>query len=143
VSADDDAVMRPGNHSAMIKSYRDLVVWQRAMVLVVDICSLTRRLPPEERFGLTAQLRSAACSVPSNIAEGYNRTHRGDYLRFLSVANGSIGEIETQLTLCEMLGLLDASSLQRPSAHAGEIGRMLRRMIEVLGRRPRRRSSTA
>ena len=81
----------------MLKSYRELVVWQKAFQLCTHVYGLTKRFPPEERYGLTAQIRRAAVSIPSNIAEGYSRNTKRDYLHFLWMANGSLAEIETQL----------------------------------------------
>jgi four helix bundle protein len=71
-----------------LQNYRDLDVWQRAMDLVDAVYDVTSEFPPSERFGLVTQLQWAAVSIPSNIAEGYGRKHRGDYLRFLSIARG-------------------------------------------------------
>ena len=73
------------------------------MNLVEAIYTLTRQFPDEERYGLTSQMRRAAVSIPSNIAEGYGRVHRGDYVRFLSIASGSLCKLETQLMLCVRL----------------------------------------
>ena len=89
---------------AAIASFEDLVVWQRAMVLVREIYALTRQFPADERFGLTAQLRRAAVSVPSNIAEGHERETTGDYIRFVSIAEGSLAEARTQLQIAADLG---------------------------------------
>ncbi|HEY3319507.1 MAG TPA: four helix bundle protein [Planctomycetota bacterium] len=80
-----------------LQSYRDLLVWQKAMDLVVSIYTLSRSFPNDERFGLTSQIRRASISVPSNIAEGYGRSHRGEYLHHLSIARGSLMEVETDL----------------------------------------------
>ncbi len=78
-----------------LRSYRDLEVWQRATDLLDGAYTLAESFPSSERFGTTSQLQRAALSVPCNIAEGYGRRHRGDYLRFLSMANGSLCEVET------------------------------------------------
>ena len=80
-----------------IESFRDLKVWRSAFALGVSVHRLTRGFPASERFGLTAQLRRAAISVASNIAEGYGRGSRPDYLRFLKIARGSLFEVETQM----------------------------------------------
>ncbi|MDR3689547.1 MAG: four helix bundle protein [Fimbriimonas sp.] len=87
-----------------LKSYRELRVWQRTMDLLKLIYEETRKLPSEERFGLTQQMRRAAVSVPSNIAEGYGRRYRKEYLKFLSDSYGSLYELETQVLACQMLG---------------------------------------
>ena len=80
--------------------YRDLVVWQRSMELVKLVYGLTKQLPREETFALSNQLRRAVVSIPSNIAEGYGRNSKQDYLRFLNIARGSKNEVETQLQIC-------------------------------------------
>lgn len=89
------------------RKYQDLIVWQRAMDLVADIYKATLRLPDSEKFGLIAQLQRAAVSVPSNIAEGAGRGSTKEFLYFLSVARGSLFEVETQLLIGERLGLLE------------------------------------
>jgi four helix bundle protein len=87
-----------------VKDYRDLIVWQKAMDLVESIYLHTRDFPKEEIYGLTSQLRRAAVSIPSNIAEGNARTTTRDFLHFLSIAYGSIKELETQILIAERLG---------------------------------------
>ena len=86
-----------------LQSYRFLEVWQRGIDLVELIYKLSAAFPSDERFGLTSQVRRAAVSIPSNIAEGYGRSHRGDYLRFLSIARGSLSDVETQLIVAGRL----------------------------------------
>jgi four helix bundle protein len=81
----------------MLKNYRELKVWQRSYRLCLDIYKITKRFPNEERYGLTSQIRRAAVSVPSNIAEGYGRKTIPEYIRFLYIAYGSICELETQI----------------------------------------------
>ena len=100
-----------------LRSYRELEVWQRAMDLVEAVYHLTEYFPGEEKFGLTSQIRRAAVSIPANIAEGYGRSHRGDYLRHLSIAKGSLSEGSK---------LLPAGSL------AQQAGQMLTRLIQSL-----------
>ena len=92
---------------AEINSHRDLLAWQRPMDLVSGIYDLTARFPSDEKFGLVSQLRRAAISIPSNIAEGYGRGTSQDYLRFLRVARGSLFEIDTQLLIAQRMGYLD------------------------------------
>jgi four helix bundle protein len=89
----------------MIKSYRDLTVWQKAIELVIKIYALTDKFPTEERFGLTSQMRRAAVSIPSNIAEGNFRRSTKDYVQFLKIAFGSGAELETQLEIIKRLPL--------------------------------------
>lgn len=88
----------------MIKTYKDLRVWKNAMHLTTEIYGLTKHLPDDERFGLSAQLKRAAVSVPSNIAEGFMRQSTKEYIQFLYISLGSLGEIDTQLELCVELG---------------------------------------
>ena len=118
-----------------LKSHRDLQVWQKAMDLVVAVYELTRGLPKEERYGLTSQLRRAAVSIPSNIAEGYGRVHRGDYIRHLSIASGSLAEVETQLTIAGRLELVTREQAMPSWSLAQEVGKLLRRLIQSLERR--------
>ncbi|HOW19678.1 MAG TPA: four helix bundle protein, partial [Phycisphaerae bacterium] len=86
-----------------LQTYRDLEAWQRAIDLVEAVYVLTRGFPNAERFGLTSQTQRASVSIPSNIAEGYGRSHRGDYLHHLSMARGSLMELEIQLTIAVRL----------------------------------------
>ena len=92
-----------------IRTFRDLIAWQRAMTLAKLVYIESASMPNEERFGLTMQMRRAAGSVPSNIAEGYGRESLADYLRFLRMARGSLGELGTQLELSRKIGLLRPS----------------------------------
>lgn len=118
--------------SGEIRHYRDLLVWQKAMVWVENVYEFSRDWPTEERFGLTSQLRRAAVSVPSNIAEGCARRATGDFIRFLNVARGSLAEAETQLILAERLSYLPASDAQSLLNSADEISRMLSSLIGKL-----------
>lgn len=115
-----------------ISSYRDLVVWQRAIQLCLDVYGATKSFPVEERFGLTNQLRRAAVSVPSNIAEGYGRGSQADYLRFLRTARGSLAEIDTQLLIARGLGLLSDASYSGILESVNECGRILAGLIRRL-----------
>jgi four helix bundle protein len=104
-------------------SFRDLLVWQKAMSLVTDIYRATRPFPPEERYGLTSQIRRAAVSVPSNIAEGQARPTHGEFRQSLGHAKGSLAELETQLLIAENLEFFrEPNDLQ---AQIAEVGRML------------------
>lgn len=107
------------------KSYRDLLVWQRAMQLVQDVYRLTVKLPKAEQFGLIAQLQRSAISIPSNIAEGHARDSTRDYLRFLSITQGSLAELETQLLLAEGLGYVSEKNLEPVFVRSSEVGKML------------------
>lgn len=116
----------------MLKSYRELEVWQVGMDLAAACYECSRRLPREELFGLTSQIRRAAASVPANIAEGYGRGSRRDYTRFLEIARGSIKELETHLLLAERVCLLSAEEVRAPLAFADRVGRMLHVLIQRL-----------
>lgn len=87
-----------------IKSYQDLTVWQKSMELVAWIYELTQHFPKEEMYGLVSQMRRSAISIPSNIAEGYSRRHRQEYIQFVRIAFGSGAELETQLIIAKKLG---------------------------------------
>jgi four helix bundle protein len=115
-----------------LQTYRELDVWQCAMQLVQEVYALTRAFPDDEKYGLSSQLRRAAVSVPSNVAEGYGRSHRGDYLRSLSIARGSLMEVETQLILAGRLGFAARDQLNPAWSCCQRIGRMLRRLMETL-----------
>src|SRR5580698_4032097 len=116
----------------MGESFRNLAVWQRSIELTLAIYKLTSSFPDSERFGLTNQLRRAAVSVASNIAEGYGRTSRGEYIQFLGHARGSSFEIETQLTITAELGLTSRQQLDEVAPLCAEISRMLGAMIVSL-----------
>ena len=88
------------------KNHKELLVWQKAMQLVVDVYNLIRLLPKEETYGLSDQMRRAAISIPSNIAEGNARSSQKDMVHFLYIAQGSRAELETQLELCELIGYI-------------------------------------
>ena len=107
------------------RSFRDLVVWQRAIELTTLLYKLTRQFPREEIYGLTSQLRRAGVSVASNIAEGYGRGTRGEYRSFLGIARASTLEIQTQLTISRELGFADAAQISRAESLAEETSRML------------------
>ena len=118
-----------------VKGYRDLLVWGRAMDLVVEAYRLTEAFPREERYGLVQQVRRAAVSVPSNIAEGHGRDHLGDYLRQLSVANGSLMELETQVLIAGRMGYLRKEDEGRILRQTGEVGKMLSGLTRALKNR--------
>ena len=111
----------------MITSHKDLIVWQKAVVLAGKVYAATRQLPSDERFGLRAQLRRAAISVPSNIAEGSARRTRAEFVQYLHVARGSLSELETQMMVVRNQGLLPAQDCLLDDI--GEIGRMLNALI--------------
>ena len=112
--------------------YKDLVVWQKAMLLVTEIYRLTRTFPKDEVFGLSSQLRRAAVSVPSNIAEGQGRLTKGEFRQFLGQAKGSLMELETQLLIGQNLGYLQQDQISALLDMTGEVGRLLNGLINSL-----------
>ena len=112
-----------------MEDYRDLLVWQKSMELVKQVYIVTRLLPQEEDFVLTSQLRRAVNSIPSNIAEGYGRHSRNDYLRFLNIARGSKNEFETQFQICLMLNYLKPEAIAVAQSVCTEVGKMLNALI--------------
>ena len=108
-----------------IESYRDLFVWQKAMDLVVECYKFVSELPKNETYGLISQVQRSAVSIPANIAEGHGRDHLGDYLRHLSIANGSLKELETHLLLVGRLGYRAENEAEPLLASCTEIGKML------------------
>jgi four helix bundle protein len=106
-------------------NYKDLIVWQKSIALVKGIYKLSSAFPSEERFGLVSQIRRAAVSVPSNIAEGQARRTTGDYVRFVSMAEGSLAEVETQLIIAIELGFCGKTDVQECFTLQDEIRRML------------------
>ncbi|HEX8713786.1 MAG TPA: four helix bundle protein [Terracidiphilus sp.] len=115
-----------------MESFKDLVVWQRAIQMSLSIYKLTAAFPPSEQFGLTQQLRRASVSVSSNIAEGYGRSTKGEYIQFLGHARGSNCEVQTQLVIAEGLGLGSDSIRREADNLCQEIGRMLTSLMRKL-----------
>ena len=115
------------------KSYKDLIVWQKAMDLVVETYRLTEFLPKDELYNLTNLLRRAVVSVPSNIAEGNSRDSVKNYIYFLGIAQGSKSEVETLLDICVRLGYLAIEQIKTASDLSDEIGKMLNTMIKKIG----------
>jgi len=109
-----------------VQDYRDLKVWQAAMELTTAIYAITSRFPTSEAFGLSSQMQRAAVSIPSNIAEGHARDSTKEFLRFVSIAMGSLAEIETQLILSNRLNYIEEDKLGTLFGQTGEIRRMLR-----------------
>jgi four helix bundle protein len=116
----------------MNDSFKDRVVWQRAVEMSLAIYKLTSSFPPSERFGLTNQLRRASVSVASNIAEGYGKSSKGEYVSFLGHARGSNGEIQTQLVIAKGLGFGSQESTRQAESLSDEVGRMLVVMMKKL-----------
>ena len=114
-------------------SYRDLEVWQRSMKLAKNIYEVTKGFPPEERFGLTNQMRRAVVSIPSNLAEGHARFGPGEFSRFISIAMGSVAELETQIILSDDLGYIGKNT--NLLSELDRIGGMLRGLAKSIEKR--------
>ena len=123
-----------GDENYEISSYRDLHAWQRALELVEEIYQVSSLFPSDERFGLTSQIRRAAVSVPSNIAEGYGRRRTGHYLHHLDIANGSLKEVETQLIIAGRLKFVDKEQAQKAWSLLQETGKILTGLTRSLDR---------
>jgi four helix bundle protein len=121
-----------------VQTYRDLEVWQRAISLVEQSYAATRQFPREEQFGLTGQLRRAAVSVPSNVAEGSARATTRAFINHVSIALGSLAEVETCTEIALRLGYLPAPSAKALDATASSVGRLLNGLLRALrSREPR------
>lgn len=118
----------------MIKSHKDLLVWQKSFALVVLIYKSTEAFPREEVYGLTSQIRRSAVSIPSNIAEGYNHGYKQEYIQFLRIAFASGAELETQLLLAKELKFLPEQEYVPLNEQLGEVLRMLNGLIGKLSR---------
>lgn len=117
------------------KDYKELIVWQKSRLLVKSVYLQTKKLPRDELFGLTNQVRRAVVSIPSNIAEGYNRHSDKEFIHFLKIAKGSAAEVETQLILCMDLEYLAESDIRETLSLVGEVLRMLGSLIIAMERR--------
>jgi four helix bundle protein len=116
-----------------LRSYQDLVGWQKSMALVSEVYRHTKDFPPNEIYGLTSQLRRAAVSIPSNIAEGQGRLSPGEFKQFLGHAKGSVFEVETQLLIARDLGYLNDQAAQGLLDRVQEVGRILSGLLNSLG----------
>lgn len=114
------------------RSYFDLIAWQKAMELVAEIYRVTKNWPREETFRLTSQLRRAAVSIPSNVAEGHRRTGPREFVHHLSIAHGSLCEAETQLLIARQMEYIDDSVLERLMQKNSEVGRLTQGLIRNL-----------
>lgn len=112
-----------------LKSYKELIVWQKSIQLVKEIFILTDELPKSEMYGLISQMRRASVSIPSNIAEGYGRRSAKEYAQFYSVAYGSALELETQLIVCQELKFISPEQLAKVQPLLEEVSKMLNSML--------------
>lgn len=116
-------------------SYRNMIVWQKSMDLVVLVYQLVKSLPKEETFALASQMRRSVVSIPSNIAEGKSRKSLKEFTNFLSIARGSVSELETQLYICEKVNYLPHEKIVPALELSDEIGRMLSSLISKFANR--------
>ncbi|MCR5653113.1 MAG: four helix bundle protein [Ruminococcus sp.] len=114
------------------KSYKDLLVWQKSIDAVVVIYNLIKLLPEDEKYGIALQMRRAAVSIPSNIAEGQQRKSSKEFINFLSIARGSKAELQTQLYICYKLNLLSKQQVEPSMILLSEIGKMLNKLMASL-----------
>ncbi len=121
----ESQVPDPPTQTSGFKSYRDLEVWQKAMNLVVDCYQMTKGFPKSEVFGLASQLQRAAVSIAANIAEGRARQHTKEFLQHISIAYGSLAEMETHIHIAKRLSYISEDQMQEMLKKASEIGRML------------------
>ena len=122
-----------GDKPDQIRDYRDLIVWQEAMNIAEDVYALTRTFPREEVYGISAQMRRAAVSIPSNIAEGFGRAQRKSFVQFLRIAQGSLKELETQIMLSERIGMLTSQDAGAALQKCERLGKRLVSFVRSLG----------
>ncbi len=115
-----------------VRSYRDLIAWQKALELVTEIYRISKKFPNEELFGLMSQLRRAAISIPSNIAEGQGRLGRKEFQHFLGNARGSLWEVETQIIIARNLDYLSETEMNGILERSAEVGRILNGLLSSL-----------
>lgn len=113
----------------MIKTYRDLLIWQKSMSLVTQVYTITSTFPDSEKFGLTSQVRRSAVSVPSNIAEGFGRNSAGDFKRFLNISMGSLFELQTEFEIAKNLGFISEEIFTEFYELTREVERMMSSFI--------------
>jgi four helix bundle protein len=117
--------MPPGSTKKPIQDYQDLLVWQKSMDLVAEVHKIVGLLPLNEQYALSSQIRRAAVSVPANIAEGFGRWHKKEFVRFLLVANGSAKELETHLLISVRLGFLKREAIEKAVQMGKEASKMI------------------
>lgn len=116
----------------MLRSFRDLLVWQKSYALTIKVYDVTSGFPAHETYGISSQMRRAAISIPSNIAEGYGRGYTAEYIRFAGVAYGSLSELQTQLMLARDLDYMESEYYDALSSGYDEVERMLAALIRSL-----------
>ena len=120
----------------VVKSYKDLLVWKAAIELAVECYAATKAFPTREIYGMSSQIRRSAASIGANIAEGYGREHRGSFIQFLRIAQGSLKELETHVILCGRVELMVEDDVTRLLRQSDDLGKMLHAMIRSLQRKP-------
>ncbi len=115
-----------------MKSYRDLIVWQKSMNWVTLVYKISEVFPESEKFGLVSQIKRSSVSVPSNIAEGYGRNYKKDYAKFLQIARGSLYECQTQIEIAVNLGFIKREQIQEASDLSIEIEKMLNSLVNKI-----------
>ncbi|OAN63447.1 four helix bundle protein [Balneola sp. EhC07] len=116
----------------MIKTFRDLKIWQQSMELVTEIYRATSSFPEEEKYGLTSQLRRSSVSIPSNISEGFGRNSQGDFKRFVNISMGSLFELQTQIEVAKNLEFISKEIFENLYDRSREIERMMSSFIRTL-----------
>ncbi|MGD0891073.1 MAG: four helix bundle protein [Terracidiphilus sp.] len=117
--------------SKMVRSFRDLIVWQRSIQMSVAVYRLTEQFPKEELYGITSQMRRATVSVASNIAEGHGRLNKAEYRQFLGIARGSNFELQTQLEIAREMKMGDSKALAETEGVSHEVGKMIFGILEA------------
>jgi len=120
------------NKQKTINTFKDLLIWQKGMDIVLDIYKIVASFPAEEKFGLTSQIKRCAISIPSNIAEGWGRNSSGSYAQFLKIARGSLLELETQIIIANKLSLLKENEFEKLSNIITEESKMLNAFIKKI-----------
>ena len=116
-------------------SYRDLLAWQKAMELITQIYRVSQKFPSEELYGMVSQMRRAAVSIPSNIAEGQGRLTKGEFIHFIGIARGSLLELETQILVAQNLHYLDDPTLKNLLGLTSEVGRLVNGLLGAIKKR--------
>jgi four helix bundle protein len=117
-----------------IKSFRDLIIWQRGIHLVKEVYKETQIFPKQELYGLTSQIRRSAISIPSNVSEGHIRQHRAEFRQFLSMALGSLAELETQMIIARELNYISNEKSENLIAQMDSLGKMIRGLMKKLAK---------
>jgi len=120
----------------MADSFRDLLVWQKAMILVTDVYRATEEFPSREMYGLTNQVRRSPVSVPSNVAEGKGRLSKKEFIQFLGTARGSLCEMQTQLEIARNLGYVQTEHFEQLDVQSREVGRIINGLIKAVRASP-------